>query len=106
MPTFTVSDFNPASFPLLYRSADNASLSGQRWYLRWVIANLFLLLVGAGVGSISFADNDQKRIVHVITAVVFFVATGTSILLATRRWERIWYAGRAVAESAKSLSWK
>jgi SMODS and SLOG-associating 2TM effector domain 1/SMODS and SLOG-associating 2TM effector domain 3 len=58
------------------------------------------------IGSISFSDVDHKRTAQIIAALIFFAAMGTTILLATRRWERIWYAGRAVAESAKSLTWK
>jgi len=94
------------SFPALYRCADDASTSGQMWYLRWVTINLSLLFLGALVGSIGFTDVENKRVVNTIAAIIFFGAVGVTILLATRRWEKIWYAGRAVAESVKSLTWK
>jgi len=103
---FKVKDFDPRSFPELYRSADDASLRAQRSYIKWFRLNLSLLILGAVVGSISFNDFGYKRTAQIIAAITFFLAMGTTILLATRHWERIWYAGRAVAESAKSLTWK
>lgn len=106
MAKFAVKPFDRTSFPALYRCADDASSSGQTWYIRWMTINLSLLLGGALVGSISLTDVESKRVVNAIAALIFFAAGGVTILLATRRWERIWYAGRAVAESAKSLTWK
>jgi len=104
--TFKVKDFDRNSFPEIYRSADDASLSGQHWYITWFTINLVLLLLGAIVGSVIFGDLQAKQTVQVLAAIFFFVALGTTILLGTCRWERVWYAGRAVAESAKSLTWK
>jgi len=104
--TFRVKDFDRGSFPQIYRSADDASLSGQRWYIAWVTINLSLLFLGAVAGSITFSNLHHRQTVQIVAAIVFFVALGTTILLAVRRWERIWYSGRAVAESAKSLTWK
>ena len=106
MAQFQIKPFDRTLFPALYRCADDASSSGQRWYVRWVFVNLSLLFVGALVGSIGFTDVANKQIAYTISAIVFFGAVGVTILLATRRWEKIWYAGRAVAESAKSLTWK
>lgn len=106
MTTFEVKPFDPSLFPALYQCADDASLSAQKWYLRWVTFNLSLLIAGALVGSIGFTDLASKQIAYTISAIIFFGAVGVTILLATQRWEKIWYSGRAVAESAKSLTWK
>jgi hypothetical protein len=106
MGAFEVKPFDRISFPALYRCADDASSSGQKWYIRWVTINLLLLFAGALVGSIGLTEVESKRLANTITAIIFFGAVGVTILLATRRWEKIWYAGRAVAESAKSLTWK
>lgn len=106
MKKYVVKDFDRSTFPALYRCADDASTGAQQWYIRWVRVNLGLLVAGAFVGSIGFSDVGHKRFVQVITAICFFLALATTILLANRRWERIWYAGRAVAESVKTLTWK
>ena len=101
-----VRDWDRSTFPALYRSADDASINSQLWYLRWFRVNLGLLVVGALAGSISLSDVGQRRIVQGAAAICFFLALATTMLLANRRWERVWYAGRAVAESVKSLTWK
>jgi hypothetical protein len=106
MKKFAVKPFDRRSFPALYRCADDASSTGQKWYVRWVTINLSLLFSGALAGSLGLADVESQRVVNTIAAVFFFSAVGVTILIATRRWERTWYAGRAVAESAKSLTWK
>ncbi len=103
---YRVKDWDPLDFPALYRCADKASISAQRWYLRWVAINLGLLVMGATVVSVSPASITDKRVVHAIAAACFLLALATSLLLAVRRWERVWYSGRAVAESVKSLTWK
>lgn len=103
---YRVKDWDPGTFPALFRCADEASKNAQKWYLRWAGVNLGLLVLGAVVGSISLPDTAQKRIIHAIAAGCFFLSLATSILLATRRWEKVWYTGRAVAESVKTLTWK
>jgi hypothetical protein len=106
MAKYRVKPWDRSTFPALYRCADDASTNAQRWYLRWLGLNLGLLVLGALMGSIGPADVGYRRIVHGAAAVWFFLALGTSILLANRRWEKVWYSGRAVAESVKSLTWK
>lgn len=106
MQKVRVKPFDRSLFPAIYRCADDASVAAQSWYLVWVRVNLALLASGAVLGSVIMGNVDHKRVIQTITATLFFAAVGTTILLATRRWERVWYAGRAVAESAKSLTWK
>lgn len=106
MAKYRVKDWDRSTFPALCRCADNASGNAQRWYLRCVGVNLGLLVLGALVGSINPSDIGHKQMVQGVAATCFFLALGTTILLANRRWERVWYAGRAVAESVKSLTWK
>jgi hypothetical protein len=106
MAKYRVKDWDQSTFPALYRCADDASGNARRWYLRWVGVNLGLLVLGALVGSINPSDIGHKQMVQGAAATCFFLALGTTILLANRRWERVWYAGRAVAESVKSLTWK
>ena len=85
MATFRVKDFDRASFPALYRCADDASLSGQRWYLSWLTANLCLLLIGTVIGSINLSELHQKRIAQVIAALIFFAAMNNHSRH-TQRW--------------------
>ena len=103
---YCVKDWDRSTFPALYRCADDASCHAQQWYVRCVGINLVLLVMGALVGSINPSDIGHKQMVQGVAATCFFLALGMTILLANRRWERVWYAGRAVAESVKSITWK
>jgi hypothetical protein len=106
MAKYRVKDWDRSTFPALFRCADDASRNAQWWYLRCVGVNLGLLVLGALVGSLNPSDYGHKQMVQGVAATCFFLALGTTILLANRRWDRVWYAGRAVAESVKSLTWK
>jgi uncharacterized membrane protein YhaH (DUF805 family) len=105
MPTFQVSDFNRDDFPALHRSADDVSSRSQRLYLVWVAANLALLVVGALAAAIE-GSPVSERCARWIAAIAFLAAIGTSLLVAYERWDKKWFAGRAIAESVKSLAWK
>jgi hypothetical protein len=74
--------------------------------LRWFSINLGLLVAGAILASLNPADVSNKQVVQGFAAMLFFLGLAVSILLANRRWDKIWYSGRAVAESVKSLTWK
>jgi hypothetical protein len=94
------------SFPGFYRAANSASQRGQKLYLRFVRANLVMMVVGALLGTLGFSDPQTKQTLLSCSAVVFTLGLAVSALLAVTRWDKDWYAGRAIAESIKSLSWK
>lgn len=94
------------SFPPIYRAASNASQRGQKLYLRFVRANLALMVVGALLGTLGLSDPQAKQALLWCSAGVFTLGLAVSALLALTRWDKDWYAGRAIAESIKSLSWK
>jgi hypothetical protein len=92
--------------PGLYRSADAASLSAQARYLRLVQVDMILVIIAAVAGSFSMTDATlQKRLV-IGSAVIFILSLVASLVLAIRRLDRLRYAGRAVAESVKTLAWR
>ena len=90
------------SFPGLYRSADRASLNSQRLYYISLSLYLGLLVVAAAV-SYFFSDN---RYGALLSAFLFLFTLGILVYLKTKKPDDIWYNGRAVAESVKTLSWK
>ncbi|MFE4665265.1 DUF4231 domain-containing protein [Streptomyces sp. NPDC056716] len=86
--------------PVVFRSSDRASLTGQRRYISGTKWRL-LLAVGAAVcGALGSRT-------AVIALVLVFVATVcVEIWQLTERPEQAWYDGRALAESTKTLSWR
>jgi hypothetical protein len=86
----------------LYRSADELSLSSQRHFFGVLMLHLFLL-VGAAVLSIVSIPH---WLVAVLQATILLGALACSVYLFSMRPDRYWYAGRVVAESIKTLTWR
>jgi len=91
--------------PAFYQSANLASLNGQKQFLRYFRARLVALLVAAVGGAVAWRIDDFAP--GAAVAVVFFLAAlAIEYLLSHNTPERIWYEGRAAAESAKTLTWR
>src|SRR5215470_11869892 len=88
--------------PSLFRAADKNSIRAQRVYLRGVRLELLLLIIGAltGVVTIKFGAADWSSIT---AALAFGSALVVRVVRVLNQSDTIWYEGRAVAESAKSL---
>lgn len=89
-------------FPALYRSADELSLRSQRRFFQILGFHLAMLVVTAMLSAISKPDWP----VAAAQLFALLCALGCSILLFAMRPDRLWYAGRAVAESIKTVTWR
>jgi hypothetical protein len=91
--------------PALLRAADTNSLIGQRRLLIITRVQLASLIAAAGFGMLSLRGTEAD-----IVAMLASVAFGTALLSEAYRLkdrpDRLWYEGRAVAESAKTLTWR
>jgi hypothetical protein len=94
-----------SEFPPLYQAADKNSLDGQRRFLNATRLRLAMLVVAAAFGMFTWrrAFGDLAGIG---AAVAFVVALLAELYLLQARPDRLWYDGRAVAESAKTLTWR
>ena len=91
-----------SELPGLYQSANQASLDAQRHYfngLRWYL----ILLVTAAF--VSYA-RPSDIVGALLSASLFLVTLGILIFVRVKRPDDIWYNGRAVAESVKTISWR
>lgn len=93
---------NHTDYPALYQSADELSLTSQQAFFRTLFLHLFLL-VTAAVMSVSNSPLPELAIVQ---ALVLLGALACSVYLFSVRPDRYWYAGRAVAESIKTVTWR
>jgi len=91
--------------PALYRSADDSSLVGQTRFLRVTQVRLVSLVVAAVGGGFRHVLGEID-VFGLIGFVGFLAAIGAEIYLLTSRPDRVWYEGRAAAESAKTLAWR
>lgn len=94
-----------ADLPSFWRDADRASRSGQKWTLRYQKVRLggSLLAALGAVFSIRAGEVD-------VAAAVILLGFGCALIAELAAWvhrpEEIWYDGRAMAESAKTLAWR
>lgn len=89
-------------FPALYRSADALALASQQHFFRALIVHLVTLVVAAILSMISISH----WFVATLQLIALLLALACSIYLFSMRPDRLWYAGRAVAESIKTITWR
>lgn len=89
-------------FPALYRSANGLSLASQAYFFRALRLHLTMLVVAAVLSIVSI----QHWSVAALQVFVLLGALGCSIYLFSMRPDKFWYAGRAVAESIKTITWR
>lgn len=89
-------------FPALYRSADKLSLDSQKHFFRILKVHLVVLVAAAVLSAINITD----KWIYVLQLLVLIAALGCSVYLWGVRPDRYWYAGRAVAESVKTITWR
>ena len=92
-------------FPALYRSADEESLAGQRVFVRCMRLRLGGLFVAAAGGALTSFEGIEW-LGGLVAVVALLVALAAELYTVVARPDRIWYEGRAAAESAKTLAWR
>ena len=89
-------------FPALYRSADDLSLESQTHFFCALKLHL-LFLVAATILSIASIPHWA---ISALQLLALLGALSCSVYLFGWRPDRYWYAGRAVAESIKTITWR
>lgn len=92
-------------FPALYRAADANSLKGQRRHVIVTRFQLGALVTAAAFGVVALRVGGTD-VAAVVASVAFGAALVSDVYRLKERPDRQWYAGRAVAESTKTLTWR
>lgn len=93
-------------FPALFLAADSASRLAQKRHLAFTGVILGALVVSAALGAIAGVFPSAARglaLASTAGAALSFMLTAMRKAL---KPEKLWYGGRAVAESTKSLAWR
>jgi hypothetical protein len=101
----TAQGLHHSDFPGLFQAADQASIQGQRTYLRAVRARLTLSVLAAASAAVTIAVGTAD-IAAIGTALLFVGALGVDVLVLRGQPNQTWYQGRALAESTKTLAWR
>ncbi|OOF84460.1 hypothetical protein BKG93_07540 [Rodentibacter ratti] len=89
-------------FPALYRSADKLSQDSQKHFFCILKIHLVVLVAAAVLSAVNITD----KWVYVLQLLALIAALSCSVYLWGVRPDRYWYAGRAVAESVKTITWR
>lgn len=91
-----------SDFPGLYLAADKMSGDAQNHFLAALLTNLGLLVAAATMSVFNYPHWGAAA----LQAALLAGALACSVYMATQRPERLWYSGRAVAESIKTIVWR
>lgn len=89
-------------YPALYNAANQASIDSQKHYLsaiKWII----ILTILAAILSV-YAEESKE--LGITAALLFLAVLFLTILQGHKRYDKLWYNGRAVAESVKTRTWR
>jgi len=94
-------------YPGLYRCADSASLNAQRTYLCLNKLYLGSLVVGSAVGATATLGMSVWNMwSFTIMAIILVLGLLILWIMRARSDDKIWFDGRAIAESVKTASWR
>ncbi len=93
-------------YPSLFRASDKVSIDSQKNYILLFLAEISFVLFGACMSIYNFSLENSKLIVYVISGVLFLFGIIISIIQKVMRYDNLWYQGRALAESCKTITWR
>lgn len=94
------------NYPNYYIAGDEASLKAQSTYVRFVKIDLLLMVFSALICIYNYEKADSKLVVYTLCGAMLLIALFISIVLKFKKYEDVWYRGRALAESCKTLTWR
>lgn len=89
-------------YPNIFAAADSASKRAQNRYVGLNISILSLIVLT----TISTLVSDAPKWLSILSSILLVISTIFTVLIFFFKPEKTWYDGRAIAESAKSLTWK
>lgn len=89
-------------FPGLFLAADKLAKEYQDNFKLALKTNLITLVIAATLSFIPVTH----WIIPLLQLLVLLTTLACSIYLATQKPEKVWYSGRALAESIKTLTWR
>ena len=93
---------NDQEFPALYQTSNAVSIIAQKTFYRALGTNLtFLALCSA----VSFFGSNSSTIA-LAQAALLLATLSLTVYLATSKPQKLWYRGRALAESVKTVTWR
>lgn len=95
-----------SDFPNYFQASDNASMKAQKSYLNITRIDLISMVLASGLAIYNFQSTQSKLLVYIVSGLLLLLGLILTIILRAKKYEDIWYQGRALAESCKTLTWR
>lgn len=93
-------------FPGIQQAADKASDKAQYLYINLVTSNLIIGVVATLTTIFNFEKEQPKLYIYIISLSFLVIGLGLTVSIKYFKFEDLWYQGRALAESIKTLTWR
>lgn len=95
-----------SDYPALFQAADRASLAAQGKHLLFTSSILLCLVIAAGLGALSGVISGARTSLAVASTALVSLSFVLTAIRRSLKPEKLWYGGRAISESAKSMAWR
>lgn len=92
-------------YPEIYNESDLCAIDSQRKHFRLFKLKIGLLIAVSIVTSVSASTALGFAGLGLIIAIVLLALTFLTLIIELRRFDRIWFSARAIAETVKKESW-
>ena len=94
-------------YPWLCYASEEASRAAQKWHFRFLQAQLVVFFLVTLLGTINKAvPQCLQKPLSVAIAILLSLGIVLTLLGRDRRYDKIWFDGRAVAESVTTAAWR
>ncbi len=97
----------PEDYPETFRTFDELAIRSQAAHFRTILLEIVLLIGTAAIGSVFWeALPSWRALGAVASGVILFLIVIAGLVRFARKFDHVWFASRAVAESVKIESWR
>ncbi len=93
-------------FPGNYQASDNSSKNAQSYYINIIRIDLIAMIIASATSIYNYQLTESKLYVYIISGCLLLLSLVLTVVLKSKKYEDIWYQGRALAESCKTLTWR
>ncbi|QJW89105.1 DUF4231 domain-containing protein [Spirosoma taeanense] len=93
-------------FTSFYVASDSASKKAQSDYVSIIAVDLISMLIASAIATYNYQSEQSKKILYIISGTLLLLSLVLTVVLLSKKFEDIWYQGRALAESCKTLTWR
>ncbi len=92
--------------PALYIAADKASGSAQRKYFCVLRAQLAAFIIVSALATLGAFCHTYRQDLYMAAVVILAIGLIITFIARERKYDRIWFDCRAIAESLKTATWR